>query len=232
MTAYAEWTYITKTETHDREYFIDLSSIKNDGDKRTYWVLTNFKKSQKAPNGKLYQSIKLRTISNCKDETSEDVSIVYYSKPKGSGDIVFNIDIPSYQRVSTSTIPDSVGQDLQNKVCGNSETSKEIIGEDSSVPLNSLKIVYRPDTDIFYPRLSKKNNEEGYVGIQIFIDESGTVIDSNVIDSSGYERLDKAGQELSKRIRFEPYRINNVASKVNTKISIKFQLGTEKEINK
>jgi protein TonB len=92
------------------------------------------------------------------------------------------------------------------------------------VELNQLMMVYRPDTEAFYPRLSKDIGEQGVVGVRLFINESGEVQSVAVTKSSGFERLDKAALLLASRIRFKPYLINGTPSRVNAGISIKFQL--------
>ena len=85
-------------------------------------------------------------------------------------------------------------------------------------------MVYRPDTEIFYPRLSKDIGEQGIVDVQLFINELGEVKSVSIIRSSGFDRLDKAAAQLASRIRFKPYIVNGNASKVNAGIAIKFQL--------
>lgn len=107
----------------------------------------------------------------------------------------------------------------------NNPKSSATTGIDSGpVELNQLIMVYRPDTEVFYPRLSKDIGEQGVVGVRLFINESGEVKTVTVVQSSGYERLDKAALQLASRIRFKPYLINGTPSRVNAGISIKFQL--------
>ena len=103
--------------------------------------------------------------------------------------------------------------------------SSTAIGIDAgTVELNQLIMVYRPDTEIFYPRLSKDIGEQGIVDVQLFINELGEVKSVSIIRSSGFDRLDKAAAQLASRIRFKPYIVNGNASKVNAGIAIKFQL--------
>lgn len=92
------------------------------------------------------------------------------------------------------------------------------------VALNKLIMVYRPETDMLYPRLSKDIGEEGVVVLKMDIDEKGLVSKVEVSNSSGYPRLDKAASAFSSRIRFEPYKINGIPSKVNTSLSVQFKL--------
>jgi len=106
-----------------------------------------------------------------------------------------------------------------------SAKSSSPVGTDAgAVELNQLIMVYRPDTEVFYPRLSKDIGEQGIVGVQLFINENGEVRSVSVVKSSGFSRLDNAASQLAARIRFRPYLVNGVPSRVNAGISIKFQL--------
>jgi protein TonB len=103
--------------------------------------------------------------------------------------------------------------------------SSNAVGTDAgAVELNQLVMVYRPDTEVFYPRLSKDIGEQGIVGVQLFINENGEVRSVSVVKSSSFARLDNAAMQLASRIRFRPYLVNGVPSRVNAGISIKFQL--------
>lgn len=94
----------------------------------------------------------------------------------------------------------------------------------ANVELNQLVILYKPDTDVFYPSFSKRIGEEGNVEMRIQIDESGSVQNVQVVKSSNSTRLDKAATELALRIRFKPYIQNGGAIKVVAKFGVKFKL--------
>jgi TonB family protein len=93
-----------------------------------------------------------------------------------------------------------------------------------SVALNQLIMVSKINTDLFYPRVSKDLSEQGLVALKMFIDETGLVTSTKVIKSSGYARLDRAASMLASNIRFQPYLINKLPSRVNADISVKFKL--------
>ena len=106
-----------------------------------------------------------------------------------------------------------------------SAKSSNAIGTDAgAVELNQLIMVYKPETELFYPRLSKDIGEQGIVSVQLYINEAGEVRSVSVVKSSGFSRLDNAATQLASRIRFRPYLVNGVPSRVNAGISIKFQL--------
>ena len=106
----------------------------------------------------------------------------------------------------------------------NAKSSAQTGTDAGPVELNQLVMIYRPETELFYPRLSKDIGEQGIVGVQLFINESGEVRSVQIVYSSGFDRLDKAAAQLASRIRFKPYLVNGVASRVNAGLSIKFQL--------
>jgi len=124
---------------------------------------------------------------------------------------------PSASNESAKT-PDPVA------VTNNAKSSAQTGTDAGPVELNQLVMIYRPETELFYPRLSKDIGEQGIVGVQLFINESGEVRSVQIVYSSGFDRLDKAAVQLASRIRFKPYLVNGVASRVNAGISIKFQL--------
>ncbi len=55
-----------------------------------------------------------------------------------------------------------------------------------------------------YPALSKRNNEEGRVGVQLWINESGNVVTAKVAVSSGFPSLDEGAIAFLSRCKFEP----------------------------
>ena len=128
---------------------------------------------------------------------------------------------------SVNETPSAASESTKSEAPSTSNNSKSSAptGIDAGpVELNQLIMVYRPDTEVFYPRLSKDIGEQGVVGVRLFINENGEVKSVTVVQSSGYERLDKAALQLASRIRFKPYLINGTPSRVNAGISIKFQL--------
>lgn len=96
--------------------------------------------------------------------------------------------------------------------------------EGGSIRLSQLKMMYKPDTNVFYPRISKDIGEQGTVGVVLYVDESGSVSRTQVVRSSGFKRLDKAAEELCSRIRFSPYLVDGNPTNVSAGISIKFEM--------
>lgn len=102
--------------------------------------------------------------------------------------------------------------------------NNEVGVEGGSIKLSQLKMIYKPDTNVFYPRISKDIGEQGTVGVILYIDETGSVAKTQVLRSSGFKRLDKAAEELCSRIRFSPYLVDGNPTSVSAGISIKFEM--------
>lgn len=132
----------------------------------------------------------------------------------------------SVNEPSTETLNSSAEAKNPSPIVKPSTTSgtTDLGVEGGSIKLNQLKIVYKPDTNVFYPRISKDLGEQGVVGVLMFIDENGSVIRTQIITSSGFARLDKAAEQLCSRIRFMPYLVDGVPSRVSAGISIRFEM--------
>jgi protein TonB len=134
---------------------------------------------------------------------------------------------PAAAPSSVNEAPSAASESSKSEAASSSNNPKSSAstGIDAGpVELNQLIMLFRPNTELFYPRLSKDIGEQGVVGVRLFINENGEVKTVTVVQSSGYERLDKAALQLASRIRFKPYLINGTPSRVNAGISIKFQL--------
>jgi|TARA_R110002124_G_scaffold232729_1_gene397812 protein TonB len=56
-----------------------------------------------------------------------------------------------------------------------------------------------------YPSVSRRSEEEGTVGVRLEVSPQGTVSKCNVIESSGFQNLDRdACKQLMKGARFKP----------------------------
>ena len=77
-----------------------------------------------------------------------------------------------------------------------------VIAAEGSIVKPKLK----PDScgEPIYPAISKRNNEEGKVGVQLRVNESGNVVTVKVAVSSGYPALDEGAVAFLSRCKFEP----------------------------
>lgn len=75
-----------------------------------------------------------------------------------------------------------------------------------------------------YPRLSRRLNESGLVVVRVFVDVDGLPRTVQVVQSSGYARLDEAALEGVRRARFRPYAENGRPTAGWARIPIPFEL--------
>ena len=90
--------------------------------------------------------------------------------------------------------------------------------------IGKLVVVYQPDADAYYPSFSKRSGEQGAVVVRLIIDETGSVEDVALLQSSTFPRLDRAATDIGKRYRFKPFLVNGSPQKISTNLLIKFNL--------
>ena len=85
-------------------------------------------------------------------------------------------------------------------------------------------MLYQPDADAYYPSFSKRSGEQGTVIVRLIIDQTGTVEDVALLQSSSFPRLDRAASEIGRRYRFKPFLVNGSPQRISTNLLIKFNL--------
>ncbi|WP_324501351.1 energy transducer TonB [Limnohabitans sp.] len=75
-----------------------------------------------------------------------------------------------------------------------------------------------------YPRISRRNGEQGTVIVRVFISTHGTPEKAEVRASSGFARLDQAALEAVQRWRFVPGRRNGTPEAMWFNIPVRFIL--------
>ena len=90
--------------------------------------------------------------------------------------------------------------------------------------IGKLVVVYQPDADAYYPSFSKRSGEQGTAVVRLIIDETGSVEDVALLQSSTFPRLDRAASEIGKRYRFKPFLVNGTPQRISTNLLIKFNL--------
>lgn len=75
-----------------------------------------------------------------------------------------------------------------------------------------------------YPATSRRMGEEGTVRLRVLVDESGRPQEVNILNSSGFERLDRAAIDAVKRWRFEAATDGRNAVRAWTQVAITFKL--------
>lgn len=84
--------------------------------------------------------------------------------------------------------------------------------------------LYKKNPSPKYPRRARKLRYEGVVILDVQVDENGKVNDLKILESSGYEILDKAAVSSVKRWLFEPGTRNGEKVKMWVSVPIRFQL--------
>ena len=103
-------------------------------------------------------------------------------------------------------------------------TSGGASGTPIQTDIGKLVVVYQPDADAYYPSFSKRSGEQGAVVVRLIIDETGSVEDVALMQSSSFPRLDRAASEIGKRYRFKPFLVNGSPQRISTNLLIKFNL--------
>lgn len=88
----------------------------------------------------------------------------------------------------------------------------------------SSDIRYRVLPDITYPAVSRRLGEAGLVIVAVLVDVDGLPSEVQIVQSSGYERLDRAALDGVRRARFEPYLRQGRPSAGWVRIPIPFEL--------
>ena len=103
-------------------------------------------------------------------------------------------------------------------------TSGGASGTPIQTDIGKLVVVYQPDADAYYPSFSKRSGEQGTAVVRLIIDETGSVEDVALLQSSTFPRLDRAASEIGKRYRFKPFLVNGSPQRISTNLLIKFNL--------
>ncbi|MSR61786.1 MAG: energy transducer TonB [Planctomycetes bacterium] len=75
-----------------------------------------------------------------------------------------------------------------------------------------------------YPKLSRRTGEEGSVLCRLHLSATGAVLEVEVVESSGFVRLDEAAREMLGRWRFEPELVDGRAVATTWLHKVTFQL--------
>ena len=113
-TAMAEW--IVLGESNGITTYINLASIRKEGDIAKMWSLDDYKTSQDNGDGYKYFSGKSFNEYDCKKEKKRGMTLVNYSDNMGKGDVVYSQDYDN--RPWHSIVPDTFGEGLWKAACG------------------------------------------------------------------------------------------------------------------
>lgn len=95
--------------------------------------------------------------------------------------------------------------------------------------ISKFTVIFQPDADAYYPSFSKRSGEMGTVVVRLIIGEDGRVEEAELLQSSTFPRLDRAGIEIGQRYLFQPFLVNGKPTKISTNLMIKFNLNTDEQ---
>jgi periplasmic protein TonB len=124
----------------------------------------------------------------------------------------------------SETQPQSQSQSQTQNAAVAPATSGGASGTPIQTDIGKLVVVYQPDADAYYPSFSKRSGEQGAVVVRLIIDETGSVEDVALLQSSTFPRLDRAATDIGKRYRFKPFLVNGSPQRISTNLLIKFNL--------
>jgi TonB family protein len=156
----------------------------------------------------------------------------------------FWIPIPSGGRssstspeVPTSNLPNGGQSQLnnfkpaENSLLANSQAESKTVNPpivDIS-KLAELGIVFQPNANEYYPKISQNEKEEGDVVTKLIINEDGLVHGVYLVKESQYFRLNNSAMEISKAYKFKPYLVDGKAVKISTNLLTKFRISDDDE---
>lgn len=82
-----------------------------------------------------------------------------------------------------------------------------------------------PCTRPEYPRSSLVNEETGTVVLAFVISESGSVVDTKVVKSSGFKNLDRAAESAFSKCKFKPLVKNGSPTQGTAQMEFAWTLG-------
>lgn len=111
--------------------------------------------------------------------------------------------------------------DNSNKIdIAKAEQGYDIHGKDSGNVSPKAHKIPKPK----YPRKSRINGEEGVVTIELIVTEIGKAKEAKVVNSSGFEALDKEALAIIPKSQFIPAKINGIAVASVMRLKIRFSL--------
>jgi hypothetical protein len=109
---YAEWMMLSTADEGEVSIYVDLNTIRRNGNTVLIWTLQDFKQERMGES-----SMKVRMKFDCKEETSQVIHLVGYSKNMGSGKVTMSTSGPGRVGTIEHIIPDSSGEAMWKLAC-------------------------------------------------------------------------------------------------------------------
>ena len=143
-------------------------------------------------------------------------------------------------------IQESVQKIVQESIQEEPESEEEIVEEEVSEPvmeqvmasaLEETRVEGLSDEPVFvsepeivnwtrprYPRSAQRRNQQGVVMLEVTVDENGTALTISVIESSGFDALDRSAVAAVENWEFKPQKRNNHFVQSLVHVPVAFQL--------
>jgi len=114
--SWAEWEMTGKADglTH----YHDKSTIKINGITAQMWVMYEFPQVRTNTDGDRYKSAKSLLVFNCKYETLAMISVLQYSGPLGTGNVVLSDTFNESEWIWDRIVPNTLVKDELDIACG------------------------------------------------------------------------------------------------------------------
>jgi protein TonB len=141
-------------------------------------------------------------------------------------------EVPFTANESTSEIKNSTAAQSEKAVSSSGDTQIGSIStgevqdrkEAQSFVAPKFDVAYFNNPKPAYPSVSRRLNEEGRVILRVYVDTSGKPKEIQLVQSSGYQRLDQAALEAVKMWRFTPAQYTGQAVAAWVQVPVSFQL--------
>lgn len=114
--AWAGWELTGKTD--DLAYYHDKSTIQVNGTTAQMWVMYDFTQMRTNADGDRYKSAKSLLAFNCKFETMAMMSVLQYSGPLGTGNLVLSDTFEESEWIWDRIAPGTLTKTEWDIACG------------------------------------------------------------------------------------------------------------------
>jgi hypothetical protein len=104
------WEYVDTEIESRNQYFLNLETLRTDGNIKRTWQLINLAKADEYG----WRSLRVRVEFDCKNETRQTLSYTAFSESFADGKVLFQNNTAS---AKTDIAPETVGWSLLQKVC-------------------------------------------------------------------------------------------------------------------
>jgi len=134
------------------------------------------------------------------------------------------VDPPALQEQESLAEPVDGGQ-IEEKLA-NEKLTTEITTQEKTaqLPVTTARPLYKKNPKPVYPTIARRRRYQGTTLLEVQVDSRGRVGELRVVQSSGYEVLDRAALTAVRDWLFEPGRRRDVRVDMWVRVPVRFQL--------